>query len=166
MKAGLVLLMSILVVITFAPTVNAQCPPVKSQGTLSEASWGETSIIYPTGDNLYEPNKWDQEKTCELLKARAGIELVSTRNTVVRKARPGNGDIEKILKPYHYVENFPSVDTEVSDNSVKWFYFSNDADKPEVHSWVPGTVRIKSYGPFYNVGGEDFHRKMYSYIKR
>lgn len=158
MKAGLLLLMTVLVVIMFVPIVNAQCPPVENQGTLSEASWGETSVIYPTKDNLYEPNKWDQVKTCELLKARAGIELVSTRNTGVRKARPSNGSIEKILKPYHYIENFPSVDTEVSDNSVKWFYISKDADKPAVHPWVTSTVRIKSYGPFYNVGGGDVPR--------
>ena len=158
MKAGLVLLITILAVIMFAYVVNAQCLSIKNQGTLSEASWGETCVIYPTEDNLYNPNEWDQVKTCELLKARAGIELVSTRNTGVRKARPGNGSIEKILEPYHYIENFPSVDTEISDNSVRWYYISKDADKPAVHPWVTGTVRIKSYGPFYNIGGGDVPR--------
>jgi hypothetical protein len=109
MKAALGLLMVILAVLLFASTVNAQCLSVKNQGTLSEASWGETLVIFSTKDNLYETSKWDPEKTCELLKARAGIQLVSTRNTVVLKARPGNGNIEKILEPFHYIENFPPL---------------------------------------------------------
>ena len=42
-------------------------------GTLSTVSWGETSGIYPTQDNKYDPLKWDAAKLAELLKARSAI---------------------------------------------------------------------------------------------
>ncbi|MGB9941326.1 PKD domain-containing protein [Methanosarcina sp.] len=131
------------------------CPTIKNKGTVSTVSWGETSSIYPTQNNLYKPSKWDQTKTCELLKARAGIQLVSTRNSNVRTASPGNTYIDNILKPYHYFENFPSVDSKISDSKVKWFYISTYANKPTVHPGVKGSKLVKSYGPFYNVGGGD-----------
>lgn len=130
-------------------------PTIKDKGTVSKVSWGETSSIYPTQNNLYKPSKWDQTKTCELLKARAGIQLVSTRNSNVRKASPSNTAIDNILKPYHYIENFPSVDSEISDSKVKWFYISKSANKPTVHPGVKDSKLVKSYGPFYNVGGGD-----------
>jgi hypothetical protein len=123
--------------------------------TLSEVSWGETSGIYPTSGNLYKPDKWNQEKMCELLRARAAVNDVAKRNSHVRKAKPGNGSIEKMMRPYHCTENFPTPDKEI-DGEVKWFYLSSYSDKPITH---PGAsqrmVIVKTYGPFHNIGGGD-----------
>lgn len=126
--------------------------------TLSEVSWGETSGIYPSRDNLYKPDKWDQEKMAALLRARAAVTDVAKRNSDVRKAKPGPGKIEQMMKPYHCLENFPVLDKEIGAE-VCWFYLSSFADKPTTH---PGAARkmeiAKSYGPFFNSGGGDVSR--------
>lgn len=129
--------------------------PVKDTGTLSEVSWGETSGLYPTKDNLYEPEKWDRPKTCDLLRARAAVRVVGQRNPQVHKGTPGPGAIEQRLKPYHFVENFLALDPEIADAGVKWFFLSPQSDKPDVHPATTGTKRVKTYGSFYNVGGGD-----------
>ncbi|MFO0587889.1 MAG: hypothetical protein U0441_10135 [Polyangiaceae bacterium] len=127
--------------------------------TLSEVSWGETSGIYPSRDNLYRPDKWDQEKLGLLLRARAAVTDVAKRNSDVRKAKPRATDkIEQMMRPYHCTENFPVLDKEIGAD-VCWFYLSTFADKPTSH---PGAARAmviaKSYGPFYNIGGGDVPR--------
>lgn len=134
---------------------SASACPIKSEGTLSEVSWGETSGIYPIKSYLYQPAKWDQAKTCELLKARGAIQEVGSRGESVHKAKPGSGKIEQILKPYHFTENFPAVDSEIKDAGVKWFYLSSTENKPDVHPGTTGTERVKTYGSFYNSGGGD-----------
>lgn len=126
--------------------------------TLSEVSWGETSGIYPSRENLYKPDKWDQEKLGELLKARAAVTDVATRNSHVRKAKPGPGRIEQMMRPYHCTENFPALDREI-DEGVKWFYLSSFSDKPTTHPGASQQMVIaKTYGPFYNIGGGDVSR--------
>lgn len=126
--------------------------------TLSEVSWGETSGIYPSRDNLYKPDKWDQEKMALLLRARAAVTDVAKRNSDVRKAKPGPGKIEQMMKPYHCLENFPVLDKEIGAE-VCWFYLSPLPDKPVTH---PGASRkmviAKTYGPFFNSGGGDVSR--------
>lgn len=123
--------------------------------TLSEVSWGETSGIYPSRENLYRPDKWDQEKMALLLRARAAVTDVAKRNSDVRKAKPSDGKIDQLLKPYHCIENFPVLDKEIGAD-VCWFYLSTFSDKPTTH---PGAARkmeiAKSYGPFFNTGGGD-----------
>jgi hypothetical protein len=122
--------------------------------TLSEVSWGETSGLYPTHDHLYRPDRWDQAKMCELLRARAAVHDVATRNHDVRKAKPSLGHIDQMMVPYHAIENFPRKDA-VIDEHVKWFYLSSYADRPISHPGTSNTVIVKSYGPFYNIGGGD-----------
>lgn len=125
------------------------------QLTLSEVSWGETSGIYPTRDHLYKPDKWDQAKLGELLRARAAVTDVAKRNSHVRKAKPGPGNIEQMMRPYHAIENFPVRDVEI-DEEVKWFYLSAFPDKPLTHPGASQQMVIaKSYGPFHNIGGGD-----------
>jgi hypothetical protein len=133
--------------------------PVKATGTLSEVSWGETSGLYPTKDNKYQPEKWDAAKTCELLKARGAVHAVGQRGESVHTGTPKASEpLEQKLKIYHFVENFPSLDSEIADVGVKWFYLSPQPDKPEVHPATTGTERVKSYGSFYNIGGGDVKR--------
>lgn len=99
--------------------------PIKSKDTLSEVSWGETSGIYPSEKNKFNPEKWDSEKTCELLKARKAIHEVAMRGKRVHKGKPDPKDkIDQKLKPYHLIDNFPSLDKEIKDKNVKWFYLS------------------------------------------
>ena len=130
--------------------------PVKSTGTLSEVSWGETSGLYPSDQNKFQPEKWDQAKTCELLKTRGAVHAVGQRGQSVHKGKPRASDpIEEKLKIYHFIENFPALDSEISDAEVKWFFLSPDSDKPDVHPGTTGTTRVKSYGSFYNIGGGD-----------
>lgn len=126
--------------------------------TLSEVSWGETSGIYPSRENLYKPDRWDQEKLAELLKARAAVTDVATRNSHVRKAKPGSNAIEQMMRPYHCVENFPALDREI-DEGVRWFYLSSFSDKPTTHPGASQQMVIaKTYGPFHNIGGGDVQR--------
>ncbi len=122
--------------------------------TLSEVSWGETSGIYPGKDHLYQPDRWDQARLCDLLKARSAVNDVASRNNDVRKAKPSKGNIDQMLRPYHCVENFPPVDREITA-AVKWFYLSSTQNAPTSHPGTTGTVLVKSYGPFYNIGGGD-----------
>ncbi|AKT42881.1 hypothetical protein [Chondromyces crocatus] len=123
--------------------------------TLSEVSWGETAGIYPSNKNLYSPAKWEQEKLCSLLRARAAVDDVAKRNSHVRKAKPSTGNIDQMLKPYHCIENFPDLEAEI-DERVQWFYLSSEADKPETHPGAMQRMEIaRSYGPFHNVGGGD-----------
>ena len=139
-----------------AGDAGAPACPVKTTGTLSEVSWGETSGLYPSNQNKFQPEKWDQTKTCELLKMRGAIHAVGQRGQSVHKSKPKESDpIEQKLKVYHLTENFPAIDTEISDTEVKWFYLSSFADKPDVHPGTTGTMRVKGYGKFYNIGGGD-----------
>lgn len=132
---------------------------VKTTGklTLSEVSWGETSSLYPTSENLYKPDRWDQDKLCDLLRARAAVHDVARRNHQVRKAKPGQGNIDKLMFPYHCIENFPAKDRTI-DDGVRWFYLSSFADKPISHPGTSQTVIVQSYGPFHNTGGGDVKR--------
>jgi hypothetical protein len=122
--------------------------------TLSEVSWGETAGIYPGREHLYQPDRWDQPKLIELLKARSAVTDVATRNHAVRKAKPSGGHIDQMLRPYHCTENFPAKDVAI-DGEVKWFYLSSNARTPLSHPGTSGTVIVKTYGPFYNSGGGD-----------
>jgi hypothetical protein len=130
--------------------------PITTTGklTLSEVSWGETSSIYPTAAHLYRPDQWDQGKLGDLLKARAAVTDVATRNSDVRRASPSAGRIDQLMRPYHCIENFPKLDPEI-DRTVKWFFLSANAATPAAHPKTTGTKLVKSYGPFHNVGGGD-----------
>ena len=135
---------------------TAPACPVSATGTLSEVSWGETSGLYPSSEHKYQPDKWDPAKLCELLKTRGAVHEVGKRGEKVHKSKPRAGDaIEQMLAKYHYTENFPAVDSEIADAQVKWFYLSPDADKPAAHPSAKGSVKVKSYGAFHNVGGGD-----------
>jgi len=131
--------------------------PVKKEGTVSEVSWGETSGLYPSSADKYAPEKWDPDKTCELLRARGAIHEVGKRGEKVHKAKPGNGGVEKILKPYHFIENFLPLDSEISDAGVKWFYLSPKSEL-NTHPTMSTLKWVKKYGPFYNIGGGDVAR--------
>ncbi len=135
--------------------IRSGCP-VNDKGTLSEVSWGETSGLYPTKDNKFQPDKWDRAKTCELLRARGAVHAVGQRGESVHKDTPNSSDpIEQKLKIYHFTENFLSLDPEIADPGVKWFFLSTKPDEPEVHPGTTGTERVKTYGSFYNIGGGD-----------
>jgi hypothetical protein len=135
---------------------GAPACPVKNAGTLSEVSWGETSGLYPSDQNKFQPEKWDQAKTCELLKTRGAVHAVGQRGQSVHKGKPSASDpIEQKLKIYHFIENFPALDSEILDAKVKWFFLSSDSDKPDVHPGTTGATRVKGYGSFYNIGGGD-----------
>jgi hypothetical protein len=130
--------------------------PVSKTGTLSEVSWGETSGLYPTSENKYSPEKWDAGKTCDLLKARGAVHAVGQRGESVHKAKPNSKDaIEQKLKIYHFTENFPGLDATIADTDVRWFFLSPDSDKPAVHPGAKGSIKVQTYGDFYNIGGGD-----------
>lgn len=121
----------------------------EQKGTVSNVSWGETSSIRPTGKNLNQPDKWDPDKTYELLQARAAIHEVAKRGESVRRAKPDEKkEFDRKTMPYHYVENFPETDPEIADSRVKWFYLSNKKDEPKHHP-SPQAEKVKTYGPFY-----------------
>lgn len=130
--------------------------PVEDKGTLSEVSWGETAGLYPTEDNKFQPEKWDRAKTCELLRARGAVHVVGQRGESVHKDTLNPSDpIHQKLKVYHFTENFLSLDPEIADPGVKWFFLSTSPNEPEVHPGTTGTERVKTYGSFYNIGGGD-----------
>ncbi|HUP43077.1 MAG TPA: DUF4157 domain-containing protein [Thermoanaerobaculia bacterium] len=136
---------------------SAPSCPVQSTGTLSEVSWGETSGLYPSSKNKYDPSKWDAAKTCELLRMRGAVHAVGQRGERVHKGKPKENDsIEQKLKSYHLVENFPALDPQIKDAGVKWFYLSPSAESS--HPGIKGEQRVKSYGKFYNIGGGDVAR--------
>lgn len=129
----------------------------RAQGTLSEVSWGETSGLYPAAHNKYDPAQWDATKTCELLRARGAIHAIGQRGEKVHRAKPGAGTIEQKLKPYHFYENFLSLDPEIGDSEVKWFYLSAKSSL-DAHPTMSTLEWVKKYGPFYNDGGGDVPR--------
>ena len=134
-----------------------------SSGTVNKNSWGETSGLYPTANgtkskNLYDPTGWDYDSSNQLMKARAAISLIGTRNPRLHSATPKDTKIEQILVPWHMEENFPSVDAEIKENEdVKYFYLSPDPNAKHTGlNYKTNIVEIeKSYGPFYNIGGGD-----------
>jgi hypothetical protein len=128
--------------------------PVINEGTLSEVSWGETLGLYPSIENKYDPTKWDGAKVCELLRLRGAIHRVGQRGEKVHRAKPGNSKIETMLKPYHLVDNFLSTDAEIVDEGVRWFYLSSKSSL-QTHPTMSSLGSVKTYGPFYNIGGGD-----------
>ena len=137
----------------------------KNKKNISISSWGETSGLYPikgekpTNRQLFDPTKWDLELIEELLKARAAVNLVSTRNKDHKESKPNlASSIEKMLAAYHLTDNFPDVDSEIKDdNTVKYFYLASDknAKTPSIDSRYWSQVTVMTYGPFYNIGGGD-----------
>ena len=128
-----------------------------AEGTLSEVSWGESSSIYPTKNmtptkqEMYYPDNWDQAKSCELLKARGAMDAVAQRGEKVDRGRPNlKNQTEARVTPYHLSENFPSLDPEIANPEVKWFF--HDPEPTAAHTGInPQTQqRVKAYGPFYN----------------
>lgn len=128
--------------------------PITTTGklTLSEASWGETSGLCPTRDNLHRPDRWDPVKLCDLLRARAAVTDVANRNRDVRRARPGPGHLDQLMRPYHCLENFPARDREI-DEGVRWFHLSSNPRAPVSHPGTAQTVIARTYGPFHDLGG-------------
>jgi hypothetical protein len=130
------------------------CKPVRTTGSVSKSSWGETSGIYPTKDNVYNPSKWDQTKECELRRMRAAVHDVCKRNPKHHEDSPDMNDaLEQKLAPYHLIENFPPLDKEITP-AVKWFYLSA-SPVVAVHPGTTGTTCVRTYGPFFNIGGGD-----------
>jgi hypothetical protein len=153
-----------------SPVMTAQCncqenkpifklkePVVNNTNSskISQVSWGETKGMYPTKDNLYNPAKWDSDKTLELLKCRAAFHLVVTRGEKHHTGLPNlNNNIEARLAPYHLTSNFPEVDSEIKDEGVKWFFLASKAGAK--HTALNDTqVLVKSYGPLWSNGGGD-----------
>ncbi len=129
---------------------------------IGKVSWGETSGLYPTtsNENLYQVGKWSAPIVHELLKARAAIEIVGRRGEEVQTHTPNLDDnIQKMLATYHLKSNLPPADGEIEDNpNVKYFYLDAKYDKK--HTALNNTQKtIKSYGPFYNIGGGDVARE-------
>jgi RHS repeat-associated protein len=137
-----------------------------NKGNISQASWGETQGVYPTKNTTnptakerYDPSNWDASKTKDLLEARANIDFIAeNRNDHLRKDNPDlNDPLIKELASSHLKDNFPEVAPEIKDNKdVKFFFLS--ADKDAKHTGIgPGWDQkiVKSYGPFYNIGGGD-----------
>ena len=133
---------------------------------ISKVSWGETSGIYPTSNvdnpsqaDIYNPNNWDSDKLTELLKARAAIHLIGNkRNSNVNKSACRMQGIEKMLASYHLTDNFPDVDDEIAnDEMVRYFYLSPEesVETPSINSNYYKQECVKTYGPFYNIGGGD-----------
>lgn len=133
---------------------------------LSKISWGETSGIYPMKNPedpnnkklCYNPTNWDEQKTEELLKARAAIHLIGTqRNSTVHKNDCDINDaLIKKLATYHLTSNFPEVDEKIlNDKDVKYFFLSPEPKVATPSLASDGQECVMSYGPFYNVGGGD-----------
>jgi len=58
------------------------------------------------------------------------------------------------LKPYHFIENFLSLEPEIARSEVKFFYLSGQSGA-QPHPTMSTLVWVKKYGPFFNVGGGD-----------
>jgi len=136
---------------------------------ISDVSVGETLSLYPTktmhptNGELYNPSKWDPQKTADLLAARSAIDfLYNNRNNKFHTSDINLKDrIEAILAPYHLKDNFPNVDPLIkNDPSVKFFYIgtAKDVKSPSIDSRYWNQRIVKSYGPFYNTGGGDVPR--------
>ncbi len=153
-----------------AAPVQARKPFVNYRDELapniSRVSVGETGGLYPTGSGesskLYRPSQWDADLTQELLECRAAVTLIATRGERHHAVTPKTGtQLERTLAAYHLKDNFPPVSSVIqNDPSVKFFYLS--PDKNAVHTGLDYKVwdirLVKSYGPFYNVGGGDVPR--------
>jgi len=62
------------------------------------------------------------------------------------------------LAAYHLTDNFPEVDDVIAnDEEVKYFYLSpqKNVKTPSINSDFYDQKCVKTYGPFYNVGGGD-----------
>jgi RHS repeat-associated protein len=145
----------------------------KNKKNISKVSWGETSGLYPVNvkknskgrnikpknSELNNPENWDANLLQQLLKARAAINLLSSRNGQYYASSPNLDDpIDKLLAAYHLTNNFPEVDSEIKDDSeVKYFYLSSDANAttPSISSKYWDQRKVKTYGPFYAIGGGD-----------
>jgi RHS repeat-associated protein len=145
----------------------------KNKKNISKASWGETSGLYPVkveqdkngkdikpkNKDLFSPDSWDGDLTQQLLKARAAIDLLSSRNEKHASASPNLDDpTEKKLAAYHLTNNFPEVDIEIrGDADVKFFYLSKEqnAQTPSISPKYWNQEKVKTYGPFYAIGGGD-----------
>ena len=115
-----------------------------NRNEISEISWGETSGLYPTKDvnnpkDIYNTEKWDQDKIDDLLKARAAIHLIGTkRNSHVNKIKCKMKGIEKMLATFHLVSNFPEVDPEIlNDDDVKFFFLSSKKKEDHSSKYIP-----------------------------
>lgn len=154
----------------FYPTNNTQQNQdsgEKKDNNVSEFSWGETKGLYPTKNTTNpsakernNPAEWDADKLQQLLKARAAITLIAEeRNSMAHSKKIDLTDqLNKILEPYHLKDNFPVVDKEIKDDiNVKYFYISNQStiSTPAISSKYWGQECVKTYGPFYNIGGGD-----------
>ena len=149
------------------PPKKIQAVNEKNKDNISDISWGETSGVYPTKnvDNpteseKYSPDQWDNKKTDELLKARAAIDLIGNkRNKDVRRTVPNiKNSLIKKLAAYHLKDNFPEVDKEIKDDpDVKFYYLSNEEsiETPSINPKYWNQKCVKTYGPFYNIGGGD-----------
>jgi hypothetical protein len=135
-------------------------------GNISKVSVGETSGLFPTdsgaANKLYRPSEWNPALTQQLLECRAAVTLIATRGERHHAVVPKTGTaLERTLAAYHLKDNFPVVSSEIlNDPTVKFFYLS--PDKNAVHTgldYKTWDIRlVKSYGPFYNVGGGDVPR--------
>lgn len=134
-----------------------------SNGRVSKPSWGETSGIYPTADGnsisgLYTPKNWDYQMSLELLKSRAAITLIASRNSHLREAFPSKNKIEEIISVWHMTDNLPNADNIIlNDSGVKFFFLSNDKDAKHtgLNYDTNNVEMVQRYGPFYNNGGGD-----------
>jgi RHS repeat-associated protein len=138
----------------------------KNKKSISNVSWGETSGLYPTKTmeptekEKYTPALWDPEKVKQLLAARAAIDFIyNNRNSFAHTSKMNFKDyFNRLLAPYHLKDNFPEVDAAIkNDASVKFFYLSSDKDAktPAISAKFWDQKIVKTYGPFYNIGGGD-----------
>ncbi len=145
----------------------------KNKKNISKSSYGETAGLYPvkTGKDkngkeikpknkdLFNPNSWDADLLKQLLKARAAINLLAARGASLHTDSPDlNDPIEKLLAAYHLTDNLPEVDSEIKDDKdVMFFYLSSDKNKktPSISSKYWDQTTVKTYGPFYSIGGGD-----------
>jgi len=145
----------------------------KNKKNISKSSYGETAGLYPvkTGKDkdgkkiqpklkdLFNPNSWDADLLKQLLKARAAINLLAARGASLHTDSPDlNDPVEKLLAAYHLTDNLPEVDSEIKDDKdVMFFYLSSDKNKktPSISSKYWDQTTVKTYGPFYSIGGGD-----------
>ena len=139
----------------------------KNKQKVNKTSWGETKGLYPTenttnpsAEERNNPKNWSPDKLKQLLKARAAIALIGKeRNTDVHNETNDLAtELKRILAPYHLEDNFPEVDAEIkNDAAVKYFYLSDKqtVSTTAISSKWHDQECVKTYGPFYNIGGGD-----------